>query len=207
MGDTREDPHPRVSPFTKLVIGFVVVVAAILLVLNLGGTDVPTEERGDITYIEGDTPRRQRTQEAQLVASIADLTSAQVTNEGDEIFFTAEVAASIPQPLRTSALEFRWDLTGDDGSSWTVSVMVEREAQAAVYTESGYGAGTIDDTLPGNVEVNDKGVTVRLRTAEIEDFPEAFEWTLASTLRAFKNEVDSPRVEDRFPDEGSIRYP
>jgi hypothetical protein len=195
-----------VSPFTKVVIGFVVVVAAILLVLNLGGTDVPTEARGDITYIEGDTPRRQQTQEAQLVASIADLTSAQVINEGDEIVFTAEVAAPIPQPLRTSALELRWDLTGDDDSSWTVSAMVEREALAAVYTASGYGAGTIDDTLPGSVEVNDKGVTVRLRTDEIEDFPEAFEWSLASTLRAFKNEVDSPRVEDRYPDEGSADF-
>jgi hypothetical protein len=195
-----------VSPFTKVVIGFVVVVAAILLVLNLGGPDVPTEARGDLTYIEGDTPKKQQAQEAQLVASIADLTSAQVTNEGDEIVFTAEVAASIPQPLRTSALEFRWDLTGDGGSSWTVSAMIEREAQAAVYTASGYGAGTIDDTLPGNVEVNDKDVTVRLRTDEIEDFPEAFEWSLASTLRAFKNEVDSPRVEDRFPGEGSADF-
>lgn len=41
-----------------------------------------------------------------------------------------------------------------------------------------------------------------LNAAEPGDFPEAFEWSLATTLRAFRNEPDSPRVEDRYPDEG-----
>ncbi len=64
----------------------------------------------------------------------------------------------------------------------------------------------MDQTLPGNLEINGTSVVVRLRTAEIAEFPTEFDWALASTLRAFGHETDSPRVEDRFPDERTERF-
>jgi hypothetical protein len=173
-------------------------------VLNLGGPNAPAEGRGDLTYIQGKTdPNRPQ---GQLVASIADVTHAQVQREDDQLVFMAEVATGLPQPLKISALEFRWDLAGDDGSTWTVAATIDKTTQASVFSDGGFGAGTVDDTLSGGVRVKEDTIEVRFNTADIPDFPTTFDWSLSTNLRAFRDEVDSPRVEDRFPDEGSADF-
>lgn len=54
--------------------------------------------------------------------------------------------------------------------------------------------------------MRDDVVEVRIDGSKIPGFASTFDWTLATTLRAFKNEPDSPRVEDRFPDDGAERF-
>ncbi len=202
-GKSNAELYPRSSSHLGVVAIIVaLVVAGLIVLLVTGGADIPEEARGDLTYIEGEVPQRQRAQGPELVASIADVTQAEVRADGDELLFEAQLAAPLPQPLKTSALELRWDVRAE-GSTWTLSVTIDKDAQAAVFSDTGYGSGTVDQTLPGSLEIGKQSVLVRLRPGDIEAFPSEFEWSLATTLRAFRNAVDSPRVEDRFPDQGS----
>lgn len=205
-GDAPTDLDPRVPRALLISIAVVLVAAGSILLLVTGGADAPAETRGDLTYIEGAVEQRQPEQAADLVASVADITTAEVSSQGGEIVFRAQAATGIPQPLRKSALEFRWDLAGEDGSTWTVAATIDRTTQATVLFSDGFGAATGDDTFPGDVVVTEDVVEVRFDPRELPDFPSAFEWSLASTLRAFRDQPDSPRVEDRFPDEGSERF-
>lgn len=194
--------YPRVPPIAWVISGIVLVIAAIVVVLSVGREPPLLESAGDLTYLEG-KGRPDGGQQGGLVASIADVTEAEVSRTGSELTLLARVVAELPQPLKVSALEFRWDLTAEDGSTWTVLTSIGKEAQTSVYSSSGFGAGTVDDTLLGGVEVLGNEVEVRFDVADMPDFPETFEWSLTTTLRAFRNEPDSPRVEDRFPDAGT----
>lgn len=78
-----------------------------------------------------------------------------------------------------------------------------KDSHASLFSGSGYGAGTVDETFPGTLVIEGDEIEVRVDSAQIDDFPKTFEWSLATTLRALRNERDSPRVEDRYPDEGS----
>lgn len=49
--------------------------------------------------------------------------------------------------------------------------------------------------------VNEQALTITLDAVAIEGFPEAFEWRIFSTIRAFRDEPDPPRAEDEAPDE------
>lgn len=205
-GDTPAELYPRASRLLLVAIIVTVLLAGTIILLVTGGVDVPEEVPGDLVYIEGDAVKQQPRRAGSLVASIADVTQAEVKADGDDILFKADVAAPLPQRLKTSALEFRWELTGDDGSDWTLSVTINEEAQASVFSDTGYGSGTVDQTMPGSLEIGDQGVTLRLLATDIEGFPSGFDWILATTLRAFRNETESPRVEDRFPDEDAIEF-
>lgn len=176
-------------------------MAALVFVFAPRGGQAPDEAAGDLTYIEGTTPRSAR-ESRPLAASIADITAAEVRAEENELVLQASFAAPVPQSLKTSALELRWDIAGEDGASFTLTVAVGRESHASLFSALGYGAGTVDETFPGMLLIEGEEVEVRVDPAQIEGFPEGFEWSLATTLRAFRNEPDSPRVEDRYPDEG-----
>lgn len=172
-----------------------------LLVLS-APDDQPVEVAGDLTYIEGSAPRRAQ-DSRPLAASMIDITSADVRAEEAELVFEASVAAPVQQPLKTAALELRWDIAGEEGAAFTLTVAVGRESNASLFSDSGFGAGTIDETFPGTLLIEREEIEVRVDPAQIDDFPEGFEWSLASTLRAFRNDPDSPRVEDRLPDDGT----
>lgn len=185
-----------------IVLGVIVaVIGAVVLVLALGGPEVPTEQRGDLTYIDGVTPEDRPG--GNLVASIADIASAEVIRDGPELVFTAEVAAPIPQRLRVSALGFRWEIAGDVGPKWTLALAIGPEEEVSLFSDAGFGVGTVDDTFPGGVSIEGTKVEVRMEPDGVEAFPKSFEWSLAASLRAFRHETDSPRVEDRFPDQGT----
>lgn len=207
MGEPATRPrrlYPRTPSPLVLCAGAVVIVGAVAFLLITGGGGPPPEARGDLTYLEGSGPGRPQ---AQIASSIADLISADVAAEDPgTTVFTAEVVAPVPQTLRTSALEFRWQLRGDDESVWTLTISMEGDAQVALFSDGGYGSGTLDGMFPGQLVIEDTRLEVRLDIGQVEDFPSAFEWSLATTLRAFRDEPDSPRVEDRFPDEGSVGF-
>lgn len=210
MGELTNSPrsqlYPRVSRVFIVLAVITLLIGAAVLLLVTGGDEAPSETARDLTYLQGSAPRS-APGEAQLAASIADLVSAEVVAEGARtLVFTAEVAAPAPETLRRSALDFRWEVRGDDRSVWTLTISIDRDAQVALFSDGGYGSGTIDDTLPGQLTVEGTRVEVRLDVARVEDFPSTFEWNLATTLRAFRGEPDSPRVEDRFPDEGSVGF-
>lgn len=190
-------------PLVLAVIAF--LVGALLLLVVLARDDPVDEGLGDLTYIEGE-PRQRSGEQPALVASIADISAAEVRREDDFIVFHASVAAPPPQPLKTSALEFRWDIAAEQGRVWTLAIAVAKETQASLFSDTGYGAGTVDDTFPGGLKIQGTEIEVRLDAAQIRDFPEEFEWTLATSLRAFRDDPDSPRVEDRYPDESTQRF-
>ncbi len=54
------------------------------------------------------------------------------TDDEGALVFGTEVAAPIPSRFRDAALEMRCELTGDDGSSWTISATLARDLQAAI---------------------------------------------------------------------------
>jgi hypothetical protein len=57
VGEAKEHPkrlYPRVPALVFVVGGTILLVGLVLLVLNLGGPNAPAEERGDLTYIEGE---------------------------------------------------------------------------------------------------------------------------------------------------------
>ena len=189
-----------------IVIGAVaLIMAALVFFFAPRGAEAPDEAAGDLTYIEGTTPRR-AAESGGLDASVADITAAEVRAEEGERVFEASVSAPPSQPLKTSALELRWDIAGEEGSSFTLTVAVAKESHASLFSGTGYGAGTVDDTFPGTLLIEGDKIAVRVDPGQIEGFPEGFEWSLATTLRAFRKEPDSPRVEDRYPDQGSKEF-
>lgn len=80
-----------------------------------------------------------------------------------------------------------------------LAATVDKVAQASLFSAEGYGAGTVDDTFPGDVTIKDTKIEVRLNPADIRDFPDEFDWRLATTLRALPNETDSPRSKIIIP--------
>lgn len=209
MGEPATRPrrlYPRIP--SALVVGAALILLAgvLLFLLVTGGGDAPAETRGDLTYLEG-TALGRAPGKPQLAASIADLISADVVaGEAGTLIFTAEVAAPVPETLKRAALEFRWQLEGEDGAMWTLTVSVDTDSRVALFSDGGYGSGTVDDTLPGQLTMADRKVEVRLDVTQIDEFPSTFEWNLATTLRAFRGEPDSPRVADWFPDDGAVGF-
>lgn len=182
----------------------VALVVVVVLFLMFGGQEGPTEKAGDLAYIEGVVPKRQR--QVQLASTIADINTAEINRADTDVVFAAQVVAPIPRRLETSVLELRWDLAPPAGARWTLTVKIDRRPEASLFSEEGFGAGTVDDTFPGEIVIEGSVVEVRLDPEQIENFPSGFEWTLSTTLRAFRDATDSPRVEDRFPNQGSERF-
>ena len=192
-------PRARSTLIVAVVIG--VLVGVVIVILATGGSNAPAERRGDLIYTEGVTPKNR--EGGDLVGSIADVIGSEIRRTDTGLALSARVATKIPQPLQVSELEFRWDLVAKDGATWTVAITIGKTTEARVLSSAGFGAGTIDDTLIGGAQVLDDSVEVRFDFREVPDFPDTFGWSLSTTLRAFRTETDSPRVKDRFPDEGS----
>jgi hypothetical protein len=130
-----------------------------------------------------------------------------VQSDGSDYVFSAEVAKPIPKKLKRAALEFRWNISTQDGEEWIVSAALQTALNAAVFSSTtNFGAGTIDGTLPGHVRRSGKTVIVRLAADQIEGFPTRFEWTLSTAIVAFRNDPRSARAEDHYPDEGMIGF-
>lgn len=186
-----------------VVVLAILAVVTVIVVVLLTGRETNTDPSGDLSYVRGSSARPREPNE-RLAASIADIVAAEITHSDGDYLFVAEVGGPIPRRLEEASLEVRWDLSTEDGSSWTISAVLEKRLEASVFSSTnGFGAGTVDGTLPGEVSKSINAVTIRLTPGVIEGFPDQFEWSLSTALIAFRDDPRSPRVEDRFPDMGT----
>ncbi|MGH2747191.1 MAG: hypothetical protein ACRDKB_04645 [Actinomycetota bacterium] len=185
------------------IVGALVVVAVLAVMLLSSNPGESRDERGDVRLIEG-SGGRDRHPSGELAASTADIVSADIVSADGELVFETALGADLPIRLHPAALELRWELSGDDGSRWTLSAVLSRDLEVALVSDSGYGTGTVDDSLPGHVSVSENTIAIGLRVEEVPSFPRGFQWRLSSLLRAFADEPDPPRVEDQMPDEGFL---
>lgn len=182
------------------------IAVGIMVVLASSGDSGGRDATGDVRLIRGRQPRAASS--LPIAASIADITEASVSSKDSEIVFEMTTAAPIPNELERSSLEFRFDLSEDGRDTWIVSATVNVAVTAAVVSHTTeYTSTTIDESMPGSVEVFEKELTITLDPALIDGFPGSFDWKLSSTLVAFRDIAGSTRVEDRVPDEGTLGGP
>lgn len=177
------------------------LVTVMIVLLVSGGASPPgdlDDAPGDVVVAEGPEP--------PLDTSLADIVGAKVTRDGDSLVFRATMDAEIPDKVANGSLSWRWDLYVNETPAWIVSATVDVESSASVTaTQSDYGAGTFDHTLPGELELNDRTLELRIKPAEIPDFPSDFAWTLGTTLDGERGDPDSALASDAAPDEGRGR--
>lgn len=176
------------------VAGTAVALLAIIVLLLItagGGSDSAFDDPGgDVSLAEGSA--------AGGDLSLADILHAEVRpTEGGVVFFEARLAAAIPERLSDPDIDLRWEVTEDGEVTWLVFANLDFGPTAYVLSEkTNYGSSTIDQTLPGSVDVRGDTLVVRLRTSEMPDFPQSFEWHLETTL------TGDAIATDRAPDEG-----
>ena len=136
--------------------------------------------------------------------SLADISAADVRRDGDRLIFEATMATDLPGSLPDGSLEFRWDISEGDRDTWIVLAAINVETHAAVTSQrTQYGSSTIDNTLPGRIEVDGDVLRVTLNIDKIDDFPETFGWRLMTTLDGLRADTGSARATDTVPDSGS----
>lgn len=184
-----------------LVLGVIVLVAVAAVWLlsgagNSGGST--TDPTGDVVVTKG--PKR------PADIKLADLTKGSIVLEDGSAVFEATVDAAVPGSLDVEAIAFRWEVTENGQVTWIVSASVDVERTASVVaTQVDYRSSTIDESLPGDLVVEDGTVTVTLETDGLEDFPSAFDWTLQTELDGDRTRSPSAVAKDLVPNEGSLR--
>lgn len=183
-----------------VALGIVGLIVIVVIVLATGGVDVgggPGDSTDDVQVEPGP--------DAPSDATPADIAEASVTSEGDELVFVAEMATDIPERIPDGSLEFRWDVIEGGDETWIVSGAVGNDRPTAALTspDSGYGSSTIDDTMPGTIEVEGTTLTIRFDRSKVKGFPSDFEWRLATTLDAKRIDPQSGVARDRAPDSGN----
>lgn len=185
------------SRTTLVVLAIVGTIAVIVVVLASGGDPQvgPADATGDVVVGEGPG--------APTDPSLADIAEASVEKVGDEIVFQVEMTKDIPPKGSKDVLSLRWELTEDGRGTWLVTGDLGGKPTAAVTSQTtNFGASTIDDTIPGAIEVEGRSVTLTIEADAIERFPTAFGWTLTSTLDADRADPASAVATDRAPDSG-----
>lgn len=187
-----------------IVAGVVAVILAVIIVLLVTGG--PPEEElaqdgiGDVVLSDGPAPPKDQ--------SLADVRSARVYFEASQIVFEAEMASPIPKSVKGS-MSWRWEILEGGSETWIVSANLTLGPTATVIQQGGeqYGAGTIDDTLPGGIDVTGNRLFVRLNGPEIKDFPTVFTWRLETSLDGDRGDVSSAVASDTAPQSGLGQYP
>lgn len=184
-----------------LVLGVIVlvVVAAVWLLSGAGDSGgSTTDAKGDVEVTKGSKPPSDN--------KLADLTEGSIVLDGDSAVFEATVDQNVPDALDGEAIAFRWEITENGQVTWIVSASVDVERTASVVaTQVDYRSTTIDDSLPGDLVVEDGTVTVTLETGGLEGFPSAFDWTLQTELDGDRTRSPSAVATDSIPNEGSLR--
>lgn len=183
-----------------VAFGIVALIVIIVVVLATGGGPSGAGREDALGDVEVDAGPA-----APADATPADIAAASVTAEGNELVFVAEMATDIPEQIPDGSLEFRWDIVEGGDDTWIVSAAVGggRPTAALTSPDSGYGSSTIDDTMPGTIEVDGSTLTVRFDRTKVEGFPGEFEWRLATTLDAKRTDPQSGVARDRAPDSGN----
>lgn len=179
-----------------VALAIVGTIAVIVLLLATGGGGAGAgDERGDVSVGDGAAAPRD--------LGLADIVTATVTRQGDELVFETTLGAALPKRIPKGALELRWDLSEGGDETWIVSANLNLGPTAAVTSQrTNYGASTIDNSLPGSVERDGETLRVTLRPGEIDGFPTDFTWRLKTTLDADRGDVASAVATDSAPDSG-----
>lgn len=190
----------------RLAVVAAVVAAAVaaLVVLLLTGEAEPIrtfeDPSGDVAFDEGVDPPADVT--------LADIRAAEVLSEGGDVVFETRLGGEIPIKLPDGSLDLRWEVHEGNDSTFLITANLDVGPVASVVGEqNGYGASTLDESLPGSLTVEGDTLTIRLEPGEIPDFPSDFSWVLHTSLDAEQGEAESGRAEDRAPDEGFGEYP
>ena len=190
----------------RLYVVFAVVAAALasIVVLLVTGEAEPVrsfeDPSGDARVEEGDNP--------PVDTSLADLRAAEVRSEGDEIVFEAKLGATIPNELTDGAFSLRWEVYEGGDSTFLVTANLDVGPNASIVGElNGYGASTLDEQLPGSLEISGDTIAIHVRAGEVPDFPDEFGWLLLTSLDGDQGDPRSARAEDRAPDQGFGEFP
>ena len=179
----------------------VALVALVIVLLVSGGAEVPNDfddPAGDVTLSNG--PK------APADTTTADVTRAEVARAGDDVVFRATMGAPIPKRVEDGSLSWRWDVYVGDSSAWIVSANVDVESSASITsTQSNYGSGTFDDTLPGDLSIDGNELALTIRPADIPGWPDEFSWTLGTSLDGDQGDPESALASDTTPDDGRGR--
>ncbi len=135
------------------------ILAVIILLLVTGGDESlsgKTDPASDVSTLEGRDPPAD--------TAIADLHGASVVPEGDELVFQARLGTNAPTEVPDGSLEFRWEIYEGGERTWLLTATISVDVQASMIAErTDYGSSTIDDTLPGSVEVDEKRVRITVQ--------------------------------------------
>jgi hypothetical protein len=185
-----------------VIAGSVLAAIAVIIVLLVsGGAETPNafdDSVGDVSITNGPKPPED--------TAVADIIEAEVARDGDDIVFRATMDAAIPKRVDDGSLSWRWDVYIDGTSAWIVSATVDVERSASITaTQSNYGAGTYDDTLPGELSIEGDELTLTIRPGDIPDWPADFSWSLATSLDGDQGDPESALGTDVAPNEGRGR--
>ena len=184
-----------------VVIVIVGVIAAAIFVLASGGPRGSSADKtADVAVGEGANPPGDTTG-----ADIAEATARQEAN-GNVVF---EVTMARPIEKATmKALSFRWDITENGEDTWMVTADFKTGPTVSLRSlRTDYGASTIDQTLPGDISVEDSILIVTIQGDGIDGWPAAFEWLVTSTLDADAADPASAVATDSAPDSGPEALP
>ena len=183
--------------FTAVVL--VVAISIVLLVTGGGPTDPRADDpTGDVVVGEGKNPPKD--------VSVVDIDLAEVSHKGSDIIFEAAMATEIPKKLPAQAMTWRWEVHESGQMTWIVSANVDLGPNVSIVaTERNYASSTVDETLPGEITLEGTKLVVRLSAAEIEGFPQTFDWLLKTSLDGSRIDAKSAVAEDLAPDGGTIQ--
>jgi hypothetical protein len=189
---------------TRAVVTFsailvVVVVIIILLVTGGGGAvNADSDPDGDVAVSEGPN--------APPDTAVADISSVEVSADQGAITFEAEMASDIPRRVKNGSLAWRWELYEEGQMTWLVTANVDLGPNASlVATQKDYSSSTIDDTLPGSIQVEGTTLRIRVRSNKVKGFPKTFDWLLKTSLDASRTKANSAVAEDVAPDSGYLQ--
>lgn len=189
------------SRSASIVLGAVAlaVLVAIVLLATGGNSNLSAaDESGDVEVSKGGG--------APSELGIVDIREALVRAEGDDLVFEVTMEDRIPGKLRKEALAWRWELYEGGQMTWLLSANVDLGTNVSVVaTQAGYQASTVDESLPGEVEIAEETITVRLDRSEIRGMPARFDWLLKTTLDGDRTKATSAIAEDQAPDTGFLR--
>ena len=190
----------------RLLVAFAVVAVALASVIALlvTGEAVPLrsfeDPAGDPAVEEGKKPPTDTT--------LADIRNAEVTDDGDEIVLETQLGTTVPKEVDEGSFGLRWEIYEGGDSTYLITANLDVGPNASIIGEqTGYGASTLDETLPGSLEVVGDRIAIRIDPDGIPEFPDEFEWVVTTTLDGDQGDPQSARAEDRAPDQGYGEYP
>lgn len=190
----------------RLYVVLAVVVAAVasVVVLLMTGEAGPVrtfeDPGGDAVVGEGAKPPAD--------TALADIKTAEVSEDGGEIVFEVQLGAPVPDELPDGSFGLRWEIHEDGDSTFLITASLDVGPNASIVGQRNrYGASTLEESFPGSLEIEEDTITIRVDPGEIEDFPDEFAWLLKTSLDGDQGDPQSAQAEDQAPDSGLGEYP